>query len=70
MFASTFNTGVRAAPVGEDLRQAQPTQERNMLYLSIRDVFRQRHRLGLSTARAILRERVGDYRQLSQSSLV
>ncbi|WP_272875840.1 hypothetical protein [Stutzerimonas stutzeri] len=37
-----------------------------MLYLSIGDVFRQRHRLGLSTARAILHERVGDYRQLSQ----
>ena len=69
MFANTFSTGERAAPEGEALRQAQLTQERNMLYLSIRDVFRQRHRMGLSTARGILRERVADYRQLSQGRL-
>lgn len=65
MFGSTFSTGERAAPEGDALRQAQLTQERNMLYLSIRDVFHERHRIGHSRARAILQESVGDYRRLS-----
>lgn len=65
MFGSTFSTGERAAPEGADLLQAQLIQERNMLYLSIRDVFRRRHRIGLALARAILQESVGDYRRLS-----
>lgn len=65
MLGSTFSTGERAAPEGEALRQAQLTQERNMLYLSIRNVFHGRHRIGLIRARAILQESVGDYRRLS-----
>lgn len=36
-----------------------------MLYLSIRNVFHGRHRIGLIRARAILQESVGDYRRLS-----
>ncbi|HCF2447027.1 TPA: hypothetical protein NIA45_004696 [Pseudomonas aeruginosa] len=62
MFGSTFSTGERAAPEGDALRQAQLTQERNMLYQSIRAVFRDRHRIGHSRARLILQERIDDYR--------
>lgn len=62
MFGSTFSTGERAAPEGDALRQAQLTQERNMLYQSIRAVFRDRHRIGLCRAQLFLQERIEDYR--------
>lgn len=63
MFGSTFNTG-RSAPQGAGLIAAQQRQSRTYALLCIQSTWKDRHRVGIGRARAILAEQIEDYRAL------